>query len=349
MTRYGSKRRRRETRPAASRPWCRAMRMEALEGRYMLTGIVNGDFAVTDLQANEFGWSVEGDVEIVNEQAVLDENATVFSRISQAFTITESDTGLSFTIDDLSLAADGVIPDAFEAKLLDAGTGESLIGTATGIGDTDSFLNIQASGEAFFGSGTSVSGVASSGDVADLGTSLTVVVDLTVVPNDAQAVLHFALLGFEPHDGAASIDDVFLTGTPWTNPRNRLDVNDDGFVSPVDVLININHLNNEGSGPLPVPPVAPDLPPPYHDVNGDNSISPVDVLLVINFLNSNAGGEGEAAVQVPAKQWAGTAPAPSILTAYYFSSTLSVADSDQDEDTPDHRHQLFSLAQEWWR
>ena len=89
----------------------------------------------------------------------------------------------------------------------------------------------------------------------------------------------------------AVITDPF----PWQNPNNALDVNNDGTVSPIDVLLLISDLNKNGSRNLPNPPVVPNVPPPYLDVSGDNKISPIDALEVISFLNSPQGeGEGEA-------------------------------------------------------
>ncbi|XZE46976.1 tandem-95 repeat protein [Pirellulaceae bacterium SH467] len=77
------------------------------------------------------------------------------------------------------------------------------------------------------------------------------------------------------------------------NQSNRLDVNADGSVSPLDVLIIVNFLNFAGASSIPVAGL--EAPPPYRDVNGDNFISPLDVLEVINFINarSNQSGEGE--------------------------------------------------------
>lgn len=92
------------------------------------------------------------------------------------------------------------------------------------------------------------------------------------------------------------------TAAPWQNPVNRLDVNNDTFVTPVgDVLVLINQLNArtlfDATGRLPNPPVPPQTPPPYYDVNGDGFLTPtLDVLPVINFLNGLTSGEGEATV-----------------------------------------------------
>ncbi|MFN3189465.1 MAG: peptidylprolyl isomerase [Aureliella sp.] len=73
------------------------------------------------------------------------------------------------------------------------------------------------------------------------------------------------------------------------NPNNQFDVNDDGFVTPIDALIIINHINS--GEPTSVGDLGP--PPDYFDANADCSISPIDALLVINELNSLGSGEGE--------------------------------------------------------
>jgi hypothetical protein len=86
----------------------------------------------------------------------------------------------------------------------------------------------------------------------------------------------------------------------FTNPYNRYDVNNDGFVTPIDVLALINFLNTAGTTDLT--PWAPggegEARGPYYDVNSDYFISPIDVLSVVNFLNNSAvqsSGEGESA------------------------------------------------------
>ncbi|MEI7460219.1 MAG: Ig-like domain-containing protein [Pirellula sp.] len=88
---------------------------------------------------------------------------------------------------------------------------------------------------------------------------------------------------------------IQVTNSIHQNPVNKLDVNADGFVSPIDVLIVVNDLNFNGTRVLPL-----DQPvPPYLDVNGDKSVSPLDVLELINFINargSSGSGEGEASM-----------------------------------------------------
>ena len=79
---------------------------------------------------------------------------------------------------------------------------------------------------------------------------------------------------------------------PWNNPRNRLDVNDDGFVTPLDALLVINALNTR----FQLPPTLPDPfdPVRYLDVDPNGMVTPLDALLVINQLNRRSAGEGES-------------------------------------------------------
>jgi hypothetical protein len=123
-------------------------------------------------------------------------------------------------------------------------------------------------------------------------------------------------------DGHGSTDTgtvvVTVTGNafPWHNSRFAYDVDDDRFVQPADVLHTVNYINANGSIVLPLPPVAPDAPPPYVDVYRDGWVTPADVLLVINYINRfgagpipgsapAGGGEGEASAFQA--DWPGTA------------------------------------------
>ena len=87
----------------------------------------------------------------------------------------------------------------------------------------------------------------------------------------------------------------------WQNPVQPADVDGQNGVVPIDALIVINYLNEEGAGPLPIPPPESAGPPPYLDVNGDDFATPLDVLVVINFINANnpASGEGEFVIAMP--------------------------------------------------
>lgn len=84
-----------------------------------------------------------------------------------------------------------------------------------------------------------------------------------------------------------------LTPTPWTNPRDRLDVNNDGARTAGDALTLINAINVTGPQTLPLLPPAGVVLPPFRDTNWDNLMEAADVLNIVNFLNSQAAGEGE--------------------------------------------------------
>jgi len=115
----------------------------------------------------------------------------------------------------------------------------------------------------------------------------------------------------------------------WQNPRSRFDVNGDGRIQPVDVLILINDINARQSRPLPLPPPPNEFPPPFLDTNGDGSLTPADVLEVINYLNSHsssqaaAGAEFTAASEViPEGETEELADAISAIAAAVATATL---------------------------
>ncbi len=85
-----------------------------------------------------------------------------------------------------------------------------------------------------------------------------------------------------------TLEDRRLLNVDWRNPVDSMDVDNDGAVSPLDVLVDINYINSTGSGGLPA---RRDPSLPFLDVDGDQSVSPLDVLNVINYLNSNGSGQ----------------------------------------------------------
>jgi hypothetical protein len=96
-----------------------------------------------------------------------------------------------------------------------------------------------------------------------------------------------------PSVGVTNLDDDL----GWQNRPAPCDVNGDGDVTALDVLIVINYINARGSDPS-LPPVSAS-PPPYYDVNDDGLCTAGDVLEVINFINRNvalsfSSGEGSA-------------------------------------------------------
>jgi uncharacterized protein YbdZ (MbtH family) len=97
----------------------------------------------------------------------------------------------------------------------------------------------------------------------------------------AQAVVRIA-----PETATSAATEV---GNYW-NPANPCDVNQDGHVTPLDVLLVINAINATGARHL-----SGINPEPYRvDVSGDQRLSALDALLVINYLNAPRGAEGEA-------------------------------------------------------
>ena len=86
--------------------------------------------------------------------------------------------------------------------------------------------------------------------------------------------------------------DFSLALSTWQNPTNRFDVNNDGLISALDVLVVINEINRNGARQLEGSLL---VPPPYYDVDGNRNLEALDVLIVINFINANPEAEGEAA------------------------------------------------------
>lgn len=91
---------------------------------------------------------------------------------------------------------------------------------------------------------------------------------------------------------------VFVTtlepdGPAWRNPQNPLDVNADGKIGPIDVLMLVNDLNARQSRALPDPSPEGIFPSPYLDVSGDGRVDPRDVLIVVAYLNVATVAEGE--------------------------------------------------------
>ncbi len=83
---------------------------------------------------------------------------------------------------------------------------------------------------------------------------------------------------------------------PWRNELPE-DVNNDGFVSPLDALLLINQINALGPRSIGTFPSGTDSIPAFLDPSGSNSLEAQDVLIVINYLNRTSNAEGEADAQ----------------------------------------------------
>ena len=93
--------------------------------------------------------------------------------------------------------------------------------------------------------------------------------------------------------GSAQATVTVSIAATWQNSRNQLDVDDDGHVTPLDVLLIINDLQLRGARQLPVPATPINGQWMHLDVNGDDGVSPLDALIIVNYLNSVAVTQGE--------------------------------------------------------
>jgi hypothetical protein len=95
---------------------------------------------------------------------------------------------------------------------------------------------------------------------------------------------------FDPHNIQPALGGLTIGLTNWDDAH---DVNGDGYVTPIDVLLLINEINRNGPRSL----TAGVLGGPFYDVNRDWTLTSADALNVINRINRSnsqpSGGEGE--------------------------------------------------------
>ncbi len=82
-----------------------------------------------------------------------------------------------------------------------------------------------------------------------------------------------------------SLETRLILASDLQNPliAEEEDVNDDGAISPIDVLQVINHLKRQAA-PNSVSNNTVNPSSSYVDVDGDGTVAPIDVLRVINRL-----------------------------------------------------------------
>jgi VCBS repeat-containing protein len=86
----------------------------------------------------------------------------------------------------------------------------------------------------------------------------------------------------------------------WQNPYHPVDINGDGYASPLDALLVFNDVRLNGVRVLPDPPVPPDVAPPFFDLNGDGKVSDFDGNKVLEDLNANGSRQlPEPRVELP--------------------------------------------------
>ena len=93
-------------------------------------------------------------------------------------------------------------------------------------------------------------------------------------------------------DGTSGLVSAF--GSPWQNPLDPHDVNNDGILAPNDVIEVLSVTNRRGAGKLTDWSAPPTLHRQVHDVasifadsNGDGFLSAIDVLQIVHRLNES--------------------------------------------------------------
>jgi hypothetical protein len=121
----------------------------------------------------------------------------------------------------------------------------------------------------------------------------------TVINEDEVYVLHAS--------GTSAMQLTIQVNTGNQSYPTELDINDDSFVTALDALLIINHLNRYESGPTgALTRLDPDR---------DGVIAPLDALLVINYLNqelNETAGEGETAPMVASSTATSVIPLTSV-------------------------------------
>ncbi len=147
--------------------------------------------------------------------------------------------------------------------------------------------------------------------------------------------------------------EVVRAAPPWQNKHWALDVDDDGRLTPVDILIVINALNRNGIGPLDRLPPSSST---FVDVNGDRLLTPLDALILINAFNvqsqtpgggssGGSGGSGSGSGGGVGEGEGSTPPASQRVAGEFQQSDRveetvgnqsTVAPVDDDNLTPSH-------------
>lgn len=126
---------------------------------------------------------------------------------------------------------------------------------------------------------------------------------------------------------------VIAIPSPWQNPINNNDVDNDGEVTPLDPLQIINMLNELGPSDLNRPKDGT----PFVDVNGDGLLTPLDALLVINEINANSltvpSPDGEAPQQNSGQNQLSSGPSRPLPA---FAEAVDSAIDDEEEWLNDH-------------
>jgi hypothetical protein len=110
---------------------------------------------------------------------------------------------------------------------------------------------------------------------------------------------------------------------PWHHADNQFDIDDNGTIEPLDLLLLVDHLNRNYETPLL--PEPPSVVTKYLDVNDDGYCTTLDALLVLTDLNRATAKLGESEGPDSAVQ-AWVAP----NHQHPVSPAASTADSSED-------------------
>ncbi len=121
---------------------------------------------------------------------------------------------------------------------------------------------------------------------------------------------------------------------PWQNKNWALDVNNDGSLTSLDVLLVINALNRVE---LCLGHASCRGKFRFVDVNGDRYLTPLDALILINVLNRMGGGNGN----VPPNDGSGTPTKRSAEGEQATVPSSSKLSSSAARSYPDHNSGQF--------
>ncbi len=150
-----------------------------------------------------------------------------------------------------------------------------------------------------------------------------------------------AFLGPNGEAASGEVEDVqiIVTNNPFQNAFDSADVNASGSVTPLDPLLLINYMAENGlNTDLSDPFINTADLPPFPDVDGNGILNPVDAIIAINRLADRVSALGEQILAQSSSTVATNtngvlATSPTALGDQLISQRLSEVDQDQDEET----------------
>ncbi|MDZ4848086.1 MAG: cadherin domain-containing protein, partial [Pirellulaceae bacterium] len=262
-------------------------------GRFALQG---NQVIVSDASKLDFEQSGSHNITV----KVTDPNANTFTKV-----IPINITGVNEPPRDITVVGSSVVENSATGTLV------STLGAADqDAGSSFTFTLLDNAGGRFATSGNTI--VVANGSLVDFETNSSHSILVRVTDNTGLSTFESLTItvidvagsaaGFVDQDNMQSAIPSLASfaeaegSLPMQNPRNPADVNWDGIVSPIDVLLVINRLQaNSRNSHSDFSTINE-----FVDVNGDLKLSPIDALIAINTLNrlsrngSQVDGEGDA-------------------------------------------------------